>query len=98
MPLVVSSVAVAGLGLAAVYPITISRVSQEFGPAAARAGSLMFTMANLGGAFLPWIVGYSSHQFNDLRAGLAVPLAATIVMFALYRGNPKSIEARPPPA
>jgi len=98
MTLVVTSVSVAGLGLAAVYPITISRVSQEFGPAAARAGSLMFTMANLGGAFLPWIVGYSSHQFNDLRAGLAVPLAATMVMFALYRGNPNSIEARPQPA
>jgi len=97
MPLVVSSVAVAGLGLAAVYPITISRVSQEFGPVAARAGSLMFTMANLGGAFLPWIVGYFSHQVNDLRAGLAVPLAATVLMYGLYRRNPNSVVARPQP-
>ncbi|HWW16274.1 MAG TPA: MFS transporter [Candidatus Dormibacteraeota bacterium] len=90
MPLVVTSVSVAGLGLAAVYPITISRLSQEFGPAATRAGSVMFTMANLGGACLPWVVGYSSQRLNDLRAGLAVPLAATLVMYALYRGNPGS--------
>jgi FHS family glucose/mannose:H+ symporter-like MFS transporter len=84
MPLVVTSVSVAGLGLAAIYPITISRLSQEFGPAAARAGSIMFTMANLGGASLPWVVGYSSNHFHDLRAGLVVPLAATVLMYALY--------------
>jgi MFS transporter, FHS family, glucose/mannose:H+ symporter len=91
MPLVVTSVSVAGLGLSAVYPITISRLSQEFGPAATRAGSIMFTMANLGGASLPWVVGYSSQRFNDLRAGLAVPLAATILMYALYRKTPISM-------
>lgn len=84
LPMVVASVSVAGLGLAAVYPITISRLSQEFGPAAARAGSIMFTMANLGGAFLPWLVGYSSNSYHDLRAGLAVPFVATVLMYALY--------------
>src|SRR5258706_16088993 len=93
MPLVVASVSVAGLGLAAVYPITISRLSQEFGPATARVGSIMFTMANFGGASLPWIVGYASHQFNDLRVGLSVPLAATVLMYALYRRNPGSTSA-----
>jgi FHS family glucose/mannose:H+ symporter-like MFS transporter len=87
MPLVVISVSVAGFGLAAVYPITISRLSQVFGPAAARKGSIMFTMANFGGASLPWVVGYCSHRFGDLRAGLAVPLVATVLMVALYRRN-----------
>jgi FHS family glucose/mannose:H+ symporter-like MFS transporter len=96
MPLVVTSVSVAGLGLAAVYPITISRLSQEFGPAAARAGSIMFTMANCGAASLPWIVGYSSQRFNDLRVGLAVPLATTVLMYALYRRNWASAVVRPP--
>ena len=84
MPFVVSSVSVAGFGLAAVFPITISMLSQEFGAAAPRVGPIMFTMANLGGAFLPWIVGYSSHPFNDLRVGLVVPLAATGLMYILY--------------
>ena len=87
MPSVVISVSVAGFGLAAVYPITISRLSQVFGPAAARKGSIMFTMANFGGASLPWVVGYCSHRFSDLRAGLAVPLVATVLMVALYRRN-----------
>jgi FHS family glucose/mannose:H+ symporter-like MFS transporter len=91
LPLVVTSASVAGLGLSAVYPITISRLSQEFGSAATRAGSIMFTMANLGGACLPWVVGYSSQRFNDLRAGLAVPLAATVLMHTLYRKKPVSV-------
>ena len=90
MSLVVASVSVAGFGLAAVYPLTISRLSQEFGPATARVGSIMFTMANFGGASLPWVVGYASHQFNDLRVGLAVPLAGTVLMYALYRRSPDS--------
>jgi FHS family glucose/mannose:H+ symporter-like MFS transporter len=84
MPLVVISVSLAGFGLAAVYPITISRLSQEFGPAAARVGSIMFTLANFGGASLPWVVGYCSHRFGDLRAGLAVPLVSGVLMFVLY--------------
>ena len=87
MPLVVSSAAVAGFGLAAVYPITISRLSQEFGSAASRVGSVTFTMANLGGASLPWVVGYTSHQFHNLRVGLTVPLATTTLMYLLYRRN-----------
>jgi FHS family glucose/mannose:H+ symporter-like MFS transporter len=86
------SVFVAGLGLAAVYPITISRLSQEFGPAAARVGSIMFTMANFGGASLPWTVGYCSHRFGDLRVGLAVPLIADVLMFLLYlNGNQQAV-------
>jgi fucose permease len=87
MPLVISSVSVAGLGLAAVYPITIARLSEEFGPDAARAGSIVFTLSNFGGASLPWVIGYLSHEFDDLRVGLAVPLAATVVMLILYRRN-----------
>jgi FHS family glucose/mannose:H+ symporter-like MFS transporter len=87
MPLVVTSVSVAGLGLAAVYPITISRLSKEFGPAAARAGSITFALSNLGGAFLPWMVGFSAHEFNDLRAGVAVPLVGTLLMYAFYSKN-----------
>jgi fucose permease len=88
LPLVVSSVSVAGLGLAAVYPITISRLSHEFGPAAARVGSVMFTMANFGGASLPWLVGYASHKFSDLAVGLVVPAAGTACMWVLYYFSP----------
>jgi fucose permease len=92
-PGVVGSVVVAGIGLSAVYPITISLLSREFGPAASRVGSVMFTMANLGGACLPWFVGYASNRIGDLKVGLAVPLIAGVAMFVLYFSNWKSVPA-----
>ena len=75
---------VAGLGLAAIYPITVALLSQKFGKAASRVGSLMFTMANLGGALLPWLVGYSSNRFGSLRSGMVVPLFGAALTCLLY--------------
>jgi FHS family glucose/mannose:H+ symporter-like MFS transporter len=81
------SASVAGFGLAAVYPITISLLNREFGTAGSRIGSLMFTCANLGGAVLPWLVGASSNRLHTLKAGLAVPLIGGAVMLVLYQRN-----------
>jgi FHS family glucose/mannose:H+ symporter-like MFS transporter len=78
------SASLAGLGLSYVYPITISLLSREFGMASSRVGSLMFTMSNIGGAFMPWMVGASSNHFGSLKAGLAVPLIGCAAMYALY--------------
>jgi FHS family Na+ dependent glucose MFS transporter 1 len=93
-PGVVGSAIVAGFGLSAVYPITISLLSREFGPAASRVGSVMFTMANLGGSCLPWLVGYASNRFGGLKVGLAVPLIAGVAMFVLYFSKWKSAPVR----
>ena len=93
---VMASATTAGLGLSAVYPITISLLSREFGPAASRVGSLMFTSANLGGAFLPWLVGVSSNQLGTLKAGLAVPLIAGALMYFLYLRDWKPIAVEQP--
>jgi MFS transporter, FHS family, glucose/mannose:H+ symporter len=84
LPSVLVGVSIAGFGLAAVYPITISLLSHQFGQGASRIGSVMFTMANFGGAFLPWLLGYSSNRFGSLRAGMVVPLIAAGSMCALY--------------
>jgi MFS transporter, FHS family, glucose/mannose:H+ symporter len=84
---VLAGASVTGLGLAAVYPITISLLSREFGDAASQMGSIMFTMANLGGAFLPWLVGYYSSRFGSVRAGMVVPLIAGGAMCGLYLLN-----------
>jgi fucose permease len=84
LPSVLVGASIAGFGLAAVYPITISLLSHEFGDAASRIGSVMFTMANFGGAFMPWLLGYSSNRFGSLRAGMIVPLVAAGSMCALY--------------
>lgn len=87
LPGVALSASAAGLGLSAVYPITISLMSREFGPAASRVGSLMFFAANLGGGCLPWLVGATSSRYGTLKAGLAVPLLGSAVMLALYLRN-----------
>jgi fucose permease len=44
----------------------------------------MFSLASLGGASLPWLVGKVSTRFDSLRIGLTVPLASTMLMLALY--------------
>jgi MFS transporter, FHS family, glucose/mannose:H+ symporter len=78
------SASAAGLGLASVYPITISFLSREFGATAARVGSLAFMMSNLGGACLPWLVGLLSTKLGTIRSGLAIPLLGSAVMYVLY--------------
>jgi fucose permease len=88
---VVLSACVAGLGLSCVYPITISLLPREFG-SAPRLGSLMFTMSNIGGGLLPWMVGVSSNHFSSLKAGLAVPLIGCAAMYGLYRRKWKAAE------
>lgn len=74
----------AGFGLSSVYPITIAMLSREFGSSASRVGSLMFTLSNIGGGFLPWIVGVWSSRFGSLKAGLLVPLMGSVLMAMLY--------------
>src|SRR5579864_9426087 len=90
------SACLAGLGLSYVYPITISLLSQEFGPASTRIGSVMFTMSNIGGGVLPWVVGASSNRVGTLKAGLAVPLIGCAAMYVLYlrkwKGAPPPVE------
>ena len=89
---VILSASVAGLGLACVYPITISLLSREFGAGAARLGSVMFTLSNVGGGLLPWVVGLSSNHFDSLKAGLAVPLIGCGAMYGLYLRDWKAAE------
>jgi MFS transporter, FHS family, glucose/mannose:H+ symporter len=96
LPEVGMSAALAGLGLSVVYPIMISLLSREFGPAGSRVASLMFTVAYVGGGILPWLVGVSSNQFGTLKAGLAVPLIGGAVMFLLFLRNWKSATADEP--
>jgi MFS transporter, FHS family, glucose/mannose:H+ symporter len=87
LPNMLVGASIAGFGLAAVYPITISLLSQEFGATASRVSSVMFTMANFGGAFMPWLLGYSSSRFGSLRAGMLVPLIAAGSMCVLFLVN-----------
>jgi FHS family glucose/mannose:H+ symporter-like MFS transporter len=81
---VLASAAIIGLGLAAIYPITISLLTTCFGPMATRVGSVMFMLASFGAACMPWLVGALSTEESSLKIGLAVPLVACALMLALY--------------
>lgn len=81
------SACVIGIGLAAIYPITIAQLSHRFGAAAARLGSVMFALAGLGAACVPWMVGALSAELFSLKLGLTVPLAGCGIMLAIYMGR-----------
>jgi FHS family glucose/mannose:H+ symporter-like MFS transporter len=78
------SASVIGLGLAVVYPITIALLSSTFGANATRLGSVMFMLASLGAAVMPWTVGVASTMTSSLRAGMSIPLAGCAILLALY--------------
>jgi fucose permease len=77
------SVTATGLGLAAIYPILVAWLVKAFGERSRRVGAIMFALAGMGGAVMPWLVGLTSTRMGSLRAGLLVPLAGCLAMFAL---------------
>ena len=81
---VIASATVTGLSFATLYPITVARLSQRYGVSARSVGAIMFSMAALGPALLPWLVGVISQTSGSLRAGLSVPLVATVALFVIH--------------
>ena len=75
--------AVAGLGLAPVFPITFVDLARTLGPRRPAAVGPVYAMASVGSAVLPWLVGFCSTQFGTLRAGLVVPIVSATAMIAL---------------
>jgi MFS transporter, FHS family, glucose/mannose:H+ symporter len=78
-----SGAAIAGAGLAPIFPILVARLTEALGENAKRAGGLMFGSSGLGGAVLPWLVGAVSAQTGSLRAGLTAPLLSCLLMLFL---------------
>lgn len=81
---VIASAVVIGLSFATLYPITVARLSQRFGIAARSIGAIMFAIAALGPAVLPWLVGLISQSTGSLRAGFVVPFAAIVILFFIH--------------
>jgi FHS family glucose/mannose:H+ symporter-like MFS transporter len=77
------SVSAAGLGFAGTYPILVAWLVKAFGERSRRIGAIMFALAGMGGATMPWLVGLMSTRMRSLRAGLIVPLAGCVAMFTL---------------
>jgi FHS family glucose/mannose:H+ symporter-like MFS transporter len=87
MTLIVTGALMAGLGLASIFPISVSMLSRWFGKAASRVGGPVFSLGNLGGAVLPWMVGALSTHFSSLRVGFAVPLLGALILLVVYAVN-----------
>src|SRR5262249_11861367 len=64
----------AGAGLAPVFPTTVAMFIHYFGTASSRVSGLIFALGGLGGATIPWMVGFLSTTFGSLRSGLSLPL------------------------
>ena len=75
---------ITGLSFATLYPITVARLSQHFGVAARSIGAFMFSLAAVGPAVIPWMVGVTSQATGSLRAGLVLPLGATVVLLLIH--------------
>jgi MFS transporter, FHS family, glucose/mannose:H+ symporter len=81
---VIGGALITGLSFAMLYPITVAWFSQRFGVAARSIGALMFSLAAVGPAVIPWMVGAISHATGSLRAGLLLPLGATVILFLIH--------------
>jgi fucose permease len=79
-------IALAGLGLACVFPLIMALLSAELeaGHIGQRAAGIIFTAAPVGGVVVPQLVGWISQAAGSLRVGLAVTLVGTVAMLALY--------------
>jgi len=81
---VIGGALITGLSFATLYPITVARLSQRFGVAARSIGAVMFSLAAVGPAVIPWMVGAISHTTGSLRAGMLLPLGATVILFIIH--------------
>jgi FHS family glucose/mannose:H+ symporter-like MFS transporter len=72
-----------GIGLACVYPLLVAWMVGYYGAKARRGGNILFGLASLGGASMPWLVGFISTRANSLRAGLLSPLIGCFAMLGL---------------
>jgi len=88
---VVACVAMTGLGFAAIYPVLVAWLTLLFAERAPKIGSAMFILAAMGGATMPWLVGFLSTHGNNLRAGLLVPVAACAVMLVFLLWIPRRV-------
>jgi len=84
LPQVIVGALITGLSFATLYPITIARLSTHFGVAARGIGAVMFSLACIGPAVIPWMVGLVSQSRGSLRAGLLLPLGATVLLLVIH--------------
>jgi MFS transporter, FHS family, glucose/mannose:H+ symporter len=81
--IVSSGAGLAGLGLAAIFPTTFAIFTRQFGRQASQLTGFVFVLGGMGGALIPWLVGFTSDWFGDLRIGLLIPSFGVASMIVL---------------
>jgi fucose permease len=77
-----------GFGIGPTYPLLLAWALRF------HRGGAIFFLAGAGSACLPWLTGVVSTQSHSLRVGLAVPMAATMIMVVLSVVLPLGIWSR----
>jgi len=83
VPLLLTGAAIVGLGLAALFPITVAVLSRDLGENSQRLGGFFFAIGNMGGATIPFFVGAVSTKTHSLRAGMALTLLSMALMLVI---------------
>lgn len=79
---VIVASALAGVGVAAVFPLLWAGVSRDVAPGRPSAVGPLFAAGGVGGALLPWMVGVVSTGYG-LGTGLLVPLCGLVLMLGI---------------
>jgi fucose permease len=73
--------AVAGIGLAPLFPITVAVLSRQ---QARRGAGPLISLSAVGGAVIPGLVGVVSSRSGSLQTGLLVPLAGCAAIGGMH--------------
>ncbi len=77
----------AGLGLASLFPLTVSILAEATSSSRSRLAGSVMAFGGFGGAFLPWLTGRlarSGEAGDSLSHGFMVPLVGLALLSGLY--------------
>ena len=82
-PFLLIGAAILGLGTSSIVPTNMSRFTTIFGARATKNATPLFVLGSLGGAFMTWLVGFTSTAFDNLRAGFLIILIGCFFLLIL---------------
>ncbi len=74
----------AGLGMAPLFPLTVSILAGATARTRSRETGWVLAFGGLGGAALPWLTGQVTGASAAMRYGFVVPLAGLVLLAALH--------------
>ncbi len=91
VPILLVGTALAGLGLAALYPILLAVMSRGLGEHSKRLAGYIFACGGMGAAIIPFVVGAISYHTGSRRAGLALLFLTITCLLCVSLGFSKRL-------